>query len=158
MAGESRKLAGEGKQPALGSVVQRLLAKPVAGQEQAAAAAVVDRESEHAVEFERQFLAPFLPAMDQDLGIGMMRGEFVSAAHELPAELRMIVEFAVEHDADLAVLVPHRLVAACDIDDRQSPMPEEDMPDLVDIKTVAIRPAMRQRGGHALRVGATAAT
>src|SRR6476619_1219839 len=68
----------------------------------------------------------------------------------------MIVEFAVEHDADLAVLVPHRLVAACDIDDRQPPMPEEYTPELVDIKAVAIGAAMRQRAGHALEVGAAA--
>src|SRR5205823_1390310 len=140
MAGESRKLAGEGKQPALGGVVQRLLAKPVAGQEQAAPAAVIDGESEHAVEFQRQFLAPFFPAMDEDFGIGVMRGEFMAAADKLLTQLGVIVEFAVEHDADLAILVPHRLVAACNIDDRQPPMPEEHTPELVNIKAVAIRP------------------
>src|SRR3977135_1350239 len=83
MAGESRKLAGEGKQPALGGVVQRLFAKPVAGTEEAALPTIVNRESEHAVEFQRQFLAPFLPAMDQDLGIRMMRGKPVAAADKL---------------------------------------------------------------------------
>src|SRR6185312_5053835 len=137
-AGESRKLAGEGKQPALGGVIQRLLAKPVAGQKQATLPTIVNRESEHAVEPQRQFLAPFLPAMDEDLGIRMMRGKAMAAMHQLLTQLPVIVEFAVEDDPDLAVLVPHRLVAAGEIDDRQPPMPEEDTPHLVDMKAVAI--------------------
>jgi hypothetical protein len=36
-------------------------------------------------------------------------------------------------------------------------MAEEDAPGLVDIKAVAVGPAMRQSGGHALKVGAAAA-
>ncbi len=81
----------------------------------------------------------------------------MAAAHELPAQLGVVVEFAVEHDADLAVLVPHRLVTGGQIDDREPAMTEEHTPDLVDMKAVAIGSAMRQRSRHALQIGAAAA-
>jgi hypothetical protein len=81
----------------------------------------------------------------------------MAAAHQLLTQLGMIVELAVEHDADLAVLVPHRLVAGGKINDREPPMTEEHTPDLVDMKAVAIGSAMRQRSRHALQIGAAAA-
>src|SRR5947207_4739311 len=105
MAGESGELAGEGEESPLGGgIIQRFLAEPVARQKQTGAAPVIDREGEHAVEAQRQILAPLLPAMDEDFGIGMMRGKPMAAAHQLPTQFGVIVELAVEHDADLAVL------------------------------------------------------
>jgi hypothetical protein len=77
--------------------------------------------------------------------------------HQLLSQLGMIVDLAIEHGADLAVLVPHRLVAGRQIDDREAPMAKEHTPQIVDMKAVAVGPAMRQSGGHALKVGAAAA-
>ena len=153
MAGESGELAGEGEESPLGGgIIERLLAEPVTRQKQTGAAPVIDREREHAIEAQRQILAPLLPAMDEDLGIGVMRGKAVAAAYQPLTQLGMIVELAVEDDADLAVLVPHRLVAGGEIDDRQPAMTEEDMPQLVDIKAVAVRAAMRQSSGHPIQI------
>ena len=49
--------------------------------------------------------------MDDRFGVGM-RGEVVTAAFEVLAELGIIVNFAVEHDPKLAVFIGKGLMAA----------------------------------------------
>src|SRR5437763_11926884 len=115
MAGESGELAGEGEESPLGGgIIERFLAEPVARQKQTGAAPVIDREREHAIEAQRQILAPLLPAMDEDLGIGVMRGKAVAAAYQPMTQLGVIVEIAVEDDDELAVHVTHRLISGRD--------------------------------------------
>src|SRR5207245_1188172 len=63
-------------------------------------------------------LAPFLIAMDEDLGVGL-GGEPVAGREELLAELAVVVDLSVLDDPHRRVLVGHRLVAALDVDDRQ---------------------------------------
>src|SRR5690242_10358560 len=72
MAGEGGGLAGEGEDAVLLGVVERLLAEPVAAEEDPFATRVVNREGELPIQPDRQALAPFLIALDQDLGVGMV--------------------------------------------------------------------------------------
>src|SRR4051794_25028369 len=67
-----------------------------------------------------------------------------------PLELRLhrtvLVQLAVLHHGDRAVLVVHRLVAACEVDDRQAPRGERDRP--LGEDALAVGPAVHERAGH----------
>src|SRR5262245_60977356 len=111
MTGKRRELAGERKEaPSLG-IVEGLLAEPVAREEQAPAATVVNGEGEHPVQPDGQPCAPLLIAVHEHLGIGVARGEAVAALDQLAAQLNVIIDLTVEYDADVAGLVPHWLSA-----------------------------------------------
>ncbi len=56
--------------------------------------------------------------MGDDLGIAM-RGEGVSAAAQLLAQLAVVVDLAIEDNCDGAVLVVNGLVAGLQVDDSQ---------------------------------------
>src|SRR5205823_466599 len=62
----------------------------------------------------------------------------------------------IEHDSDLAVFVPHRLVARGKVDNCKASMAEKDTRQLVDMEAVTIGPAMCQCGRHALKIGTVA--
>ena len=73
-AHECLELGGKGDQgwptrPGYEGEVEGLLAHTVAGSQQAALACVPQGKSEHAVEVGHDFVAPFLVAMHDDLGI-----------------------------------------------------------------------------------------
>src|SRR5262249_3024717 len=101
---------------------------------------------------DRKILTPFLVAVYQHFGIGMVGGEAVPDALELGSQLELVVDLAVEHDAHVTSLVPHRLLAASDVDDRQPAMAKKHMLVLVDEFALAIRPAMNERRHHAGQV------
>ena len=131
----------------VGGVVQRLLAHPVTRQKQAAAIAVPQRDGEHAVQVKQAVRPPAFPRMHDGLGVRVIAGEHVAQRFQLRAQFSEIVNLAVEHDGDRAVLVEHRLMPARDVDHRKAAMAEPDM--RLDMKPVPIRAAMRQCGGHA---------
>ena len=58
--------------------------------------------------------------MDQYLGVGVVGGEAVALAFELLAQAVVVVDFAVEDEPHLAVLVAHRLSAAAQVHDGQA--------------------------------------
>src|SRR5262249_30453404 len=58
----------------------------------------------------------------------------------------IVVDLAVEHDPDRLVLVRHRLFAAGAIDDRQPPVSERRIAEV--LGGTAIRPAVTYRGRH----------
>ena len=77
-----------------------------------------------------------------------MGGEGVPGGFQLGAQLHEVVDLAVEHDDDAAVLVEHGLAAALQVDDGQPPMPQSYL--LVHIKALAVRPAVGNQVCHLL--------
>ena len=127
MLGQPCQFTGECKEAGSCGVVQRFLAETIPGQKQTTSYSIENGEREHAINPRRQLFAPFLPAVHQHFSVRMIRSKAVAAALEIGPELGVIIDFAVENDADLAVLVPHRLMARGEVNDRQPPMAEKDM-------------------------------
>jgi hypothetical protein len=68
---------------------------------------------------------------------------------ELGADRQMVVDLAVERDHPAAILGCHRLVTKrCQIDDRQTPVPEHDAGLEIIPTPRIVRPAMRQTPRH----------
>ena len=65
-----------------------------------------------------------LVSMDRHLGVAVRR-EPVSSGLELAAQLAEVVDLAVAHGDDLAVLARDRLVTARNVDDRKATHPEQ---------------------------------
>ncbi len=137
--------------------VQRLLAEPVPGGEQRIVPQVVNREREHAVQPIQAFLAPCQIGVQQYAGIGALVDR-IAGSSELLADGGEVVDLAVEDDVRLAACGAHRLLASGDSDDRQSPVPHEDVADV--LATVFVRPAVADCRIHPLeqrRFGQTSA-
>jgi hypothetical protein len=148
MARQRAQLAGEREQLVGLVVVEWLLAEAVARQQQAAAARVEHDESEHAVQTSGELGAPLLVAVHQHFGVGMVGTEHVAAPLELPAQLNVVIDLAVEDDTDSRVLVPHRLHAAGRVADGEPLVPEINRLGGVDMDAVLVRPAVNQRARH----------
>ncbi len=119
------QLAGEQQPARLVPIDQRLLAQPVAGQEQLPPPGVPEGEGEHAVQV-REHLRPLvLVEMDEHFRVAL-GAEAVAGPLQPAAELAEVVDFAVEDDPHRAVLVGHRLLAAGEVDDRQPAMAQGD--------------------------------
>lgn len=110
---------GEQQHIAIGEVVQRLDTEVVAGHEQAAGFAVVQRESEHAAQAGQQLFAPFLEAVQDHFAVAM-GFEHVARLHELGPQLLEVVDFTVEAQHQLIVFVVQRLASAFKVDDGQA--------------------------------------
>jgi hypothetical protein len=91
--------------------------------------------------------AVLLVEMNDDLGVTVRR-EVVAAAHEILAQLTEVVDLAVEHDRDRAVLVVNRLVPGDEVDDAQPLDPEPDFTSAED--AARIWPAVLEAGAHPL--------
>ena len=85
-------------------IVERLDADAIAREQQRAAAAVPERDAEHAAQVRERVLAPLLVGVDDGLGVGV-GVERVAVGDELGAQLAVVVDLAVEDDPDRAVLV-----------------------------------------------------
>ena len=127
-------------------VVERTYAGAIARHHQALLARVPYGEGEVAVELRHAIGAALLVEVDDDLGVGAGL-EGVSAGDEIGAQLEVVEDLAVEGDPDGAVLVAHRLAAAVDVDDAEARVRQADV--AVDVESVAVRPAMRDRPDHA---------
>src|SRR5215467_11597966 len=82
----------------------------------------------------------------------MIGSKVVASMLEIRPEIGLIVDLPVKNDADLSILVPHRLTSRCDVNDCQPSMPEKHMRSLVDKKIFAVRPTMGKCRGHALEI------
>ena len=82
------------------------------------------------------------------LGVALGR-EAVAARAQLVAQLAEVVDLAVEHDDDRAVLVGDRLIAGDEVDDSQPLDAETDA--VVEKHAPRVRPAMLERGAHPLQ-------
>ena len=143
------QLRGE-DQPAIGekAVVERLFAEAVAREEQRLAPLVEERKGEHPVEALETRLAPLLPGMNDDLGIAA-RSKHMAERGEFGHQRLEIINLAVEHDADRAVFVEQRLIAARQVDDGEAAMPEPDPGRM--IKPVPVRATMGEQTGHPMQ-------
>jgi hypothetical protein len=106
-------------------VVQRLHAEPVAREEQRLPVLVPQREREHAAEAVHAGFAPGFPAWTMT-SVSLRVWKVWPSAVEFRDQRLVVVDLAVEHDDDAAVLVVERLLAGRQIDDRKPPVPETD--------------------------------
>src|SRR5437667_10902741 len=77
-----------------------------------------------------------------------MGTEAVPTTLQCGSQLDVVVDLPVENDPNLAILVPHRLLAARDIKDSEPAVTEKHMLSLVNVMAFAIRTAVGERGGH----------
>ena len=107
---------------------------------------VPHRDGEHAAEPLPEPGAPLLVAVHEHLGVAV-RAEAVPGALQLLHQLAVVVDLAVLHDDDGAVLVRDRLVAARQVDDREPAGRDPDR--AVDVRALGVGAAVVQRFGHA---------
>ena len=129
-----------------GAVVERLDPEAVARQHEPLARAVPHRDGEHPAQPLGEARTVLLVEVDEHLRVGVRRPEAVAGGLELGPQRGMVVDLAVLHDDDAAVLVGDRLVAALEVDDRQPPRgqagaAQQRLP-------CAVGPAVAQRVAH----------
>jgi hypothetical protein len=146
--GDRAELAREGEQGVLSGVIEGLLAEPISGEEKLPAAPIEDREGEHSIETRGELLAPLLEAVNEDFSIRVVCPEDVAARLEVTPEISMIVDLAIENNADRLILIPHRLRAALDVDDRQSPVAEVNPSFGINEQPFAVGPSMAKGPRH----------
>ena len=130
-------LAGEHERVPGGPVVERLLAEPIARQDQAFSAGIPHREREHALEPAGQlFRRAFLGQVGDHLRVAS-GCESVATALETAPELAEVVDLAVEDNADRPVLGRDRGIAVLEVDDGEPVL--ADRAATADERTVGIR-------------------
>ncbi len=110
----------------VGVVDEGLFAQAIPGQEDAVLAGVPQGQGEHAPQMLEAVDAVLLVGVDDGLGVRVGL-EAMTAVLELLAEILEVVDLAVEDDADGAVFVVDRLVAAGDVDDGQAAHAQADV-------------------------------
>ena len=103
---------------------QRLLAEPVAREHEPSARRVPQRDREHAVE-PLDEARPVLLVQVRDHRRVAAAAHLVTLLREVGAELREVVQLAVEDGDDVALLVRHRLVAELRVEHLQPLMAED---------------------------------
>jgi hypothetical protein len=88
--------------------------------------------------------------VQHDLGVAL-RAEHVTAIPQARAQLAVVVDLAVGRDGDVAGLVQDGLVAAGQVDDRQSPEGHAQGPGHV--HAIIVRTAMRHGARRAQHLG-----
>src|SRR5688572_6019285 len=102
-------------------VMERLDAEPVAREEQRLAVLVPQRESEHAAEALDARGTPRFPGVHDRLGVALGM-EHVPEARKLRNDGLKVVNLAVEHHNDGAILVVERLLASSQVDNGKPPV------------------------------------
>jgi hypothetical protein len=131
-------------------VVEGLLAHAIAGAEEPVRVAIVDDEGEHPVEAPHAVVAPGRVGVEDRLRVATRAG-LEAEGPQLAVELEVVVDLAVEDDAESAPLVGHGLAAARDVDDGQPPVAERRLVRLQE--PLGVRAAVAQRPGHPLQDG-----
>ena len=80
----------------------------------------------------------------------------MAADNELIAKLTRVVDLAVEHNADGAVFVPHRLAAARRVDDNETLVAKPHTEATINVNPCTIRPSMPKCPGHGAKVSLAA--
>ena len=128
-------------------VVKRLDPEAVAGEKQRFAVAVPEGEGEHAAKAVDTRCAPGFPGVDDDFGVATSV-EDMTERLQFWNEFLIVVDFAVENDADRLVFVIERLLAGGQIDDREPAVAEADA--RFDMQAAFVRAAMKLRFVHAM--------
>ena len=137
----------ENENRAIPGVVERLFAQPVARTEQAVANAIPNGERKHTAKARKTGGAEFFVSMNNRFGI-TVRTVAAPRLLEFRPQLRMIEDFAVVDELERTRLVRHRLMAAREIDDTETPVSQGYM--IVSIKPGVVRAAMRDGIGHSV--------
>src|SRR5580658_3904869 len=125
--------------------MQRLLAQAISSQQQAAIALVKHRKSEHSPQLVYAIATKILIEMNNNLGIAV-GVEDVAVFFQLAAKLTEIVNLAVKHYPDRAVLVEHRLMATSQVNDAKSAHTESRA--LLDKQAFIVGPAVNHGLAH----------
>lgn len=139
-------LGAEHQRAAGDRVVHRLDADAVADQQQLVRPRVPQRDREHPAQRVDEPVAALLVEVDDDFGV-RSRPEAVAARRQVRAQRRVVVDLAVAHGDDIAVLRGDRLVAGGEVDDREAAESQADAGG--DVEAFAVRAAMAQRVRHA---------
>jgi hypothetical protein len=99
--------------------MQGLFAEAVASQQQAAAAFVVESESEHATQLGYAVGAHFFVEVDNGFGV-TIRDEAVAAAFEIGTKFLEVVDLAIEDDPDGTVFIEDGLMTAGNVDNAEA--------------------------------------
>src|SRR5262245_47348886 len=156
MAGKRAQFACEQKRAGPVQIIKRLLAEAIAGQEKLSSHAIIDGERKPAIETLGQRRAPLLVAVHKNFRVRMAGAENMTARLQGSTQLQMIVDLAVVDDADIVGLVPHRLVAAREIEARQPAVAKDHVFGLVDEEAFAIGSSMDKTISHRLQMAAIA--
>ncbi len=130
-------------------VVERLHPDAIARQHDSAPAPVEHGDPEHAAQRLDERVAPLFVEVNDHLGVAGAL-EPVTAGEQLGAELAMVVDLAVRHHRDGAVLVLHRLAAAGRIGDCEAAAGDAAAPGPVDDGAEIVGAAMVERPPHPL--------
>jgi hypothetical protein len=133
-------------------VVQRLLTKPVAREDQISIVSIPKCERKHPIEaLESAWNAPFLDCFEQDLGVGSGT-EMCADGLKLTSKLGKIVDLAVESDDEPAARRGHGLVPERrEVNNGQSPMAKTDPRVFVQPDAGIVGAAVRERVPHSLQ-------
>ncbi len=145
---ERLQLGCEAEPPRHGAVVERLDPQAIAGEVQLVGARVDDREGEHPCQAGDRRGSPLLIGAQHRLGVRMVRHESMPRAGKLCAQLGVVVQLPVEHDAGTGALRADGLFSTCDVDDGQSPHPDGEL--LADLGAPRVGTTVLDRGQHRL--------
>ncbi len=129
-------------------IVEGLDPEAVAGEQQSLSLCIPQCESEHPLEQVYGRVAVFLVQVHQDFRVAT-GGKAMSLRLEAGAQLAVIVDLAIEHDDDGAVLVGDRLMAARHVDDAEALGAEADA--VGDVEALVVRPAVDHGVRHSLQ-------
>ena len=130
------------------AIGERFDPEAVAREHESLFARVPHGDGEHTAKPLPQLGAPLLVPVNEHLGVAAA-AEPVTCPLELVHELAVVVDLAVLHDDDAAVLVRDRLVASGQIDDRQPACGDPDRS--VEMRALGVRAAVEQSRRHAAK-------
>jgi len=99
--------------------VERLDAKAIAGEDEAARGFSPERDGEHAAEAGEALGVPFKKSVENGFGVGV-RNETMAERFQFGAQFQVVVDFAVEDDYGVAIRREDGLVAAFEVDNFQA--------------------------------------
>ena len=128
------------------AVVQGLDTEPISTEEQRALPGVPEREREHPAQVLEEPHALLLVQVRDHFGIPGT-AQFVPTRDQVATEVAVIVDLAVEHHLDAAILVREWLVAGLEIDHLEPP--DAEAHGALDVVAVGIRTPVNEQSGHA---------
>src|SRR5262249_1074196 len=89
---------------------------------------------------------PLLEAAQNDLGVGVVGDEGAALPLQLLAQLARVVDLAVEHECEVAIVAVQRLVAGRDVDDGQPAHADREV--RADLHALPVGATMHDRAQH----------
>src|SRR5581483_885973 len=120
-------------------IIERFFTYSVSCKNQALCAAIPDRKCEHAVKSLEAVHSPFLVGVQNHFRI-TMRAKLVSLRFQLWPQVKEVVNFAIEDDADSFIFAPDRLLPISQVDNAETAGSKTDMIAIPGIRFV--RPAV----------------